>query len=339
MILREFLYVDVDKVRGLLAQLDDGIVEESTEQTHHEKTTGGGFKGLAEHSQRWGTDATSQKSMGDALFPTLEQSLESLGLLTDISDDAANSDLWGEQMRDRYPPGTLIRITAPAALFDARYVTSILTGFATTWQGLVDLGVMEKAAPPPLRKGQQGGQRSTKRPELIPIADRELEDNVPPVTITYGGSVIEREYMQGIVRVSRGMFSTGLHLNMLPSGSTDAIVTARLQEGQRFLDGDTEVLFARYGVSAQDWTMVGTIGHYGHEPLSDDDAPSLVNDDGSVNRAGFTGFINNFLHTVGGTGLADLPQEPGFSVVPLAVYRLVGDASKTLAVLDGAESP
>ena len=66
MLLRDFLYVDADKVRGLLLKLDEGIVEGSTEMEQSEKLSGAGFKGLAEHSQRWGSERTVQKSLGDA---------------------------------------------------------------------------------------------------------------------------------------------------------------------------------------------------------------------------------------------------------------------------------
>lgn len=48
MLLGEFLYVDSDKVRGLLAQLDQGIIEGSSEVEKSEKLTGGDLKGLTE---------------------------------------------------------------------------------------------------------------------------------------------------------------------------------------------------------------------------------------------------------------------------------------------------
>lgn len=326
MLLREFLYVDTDKVRGLLAQLDEGIVEGSKERGHQEKLSGAGFKGLAQHSQKWGSETTVEKSMGDALFPTLEQALESGGILTDLSAELTDDDFWGETMRDRFPAGSLVRVTAPGALFDARYVGASLSAFATSWQGLTNVGVFDAAVPAPAKKGTQGGQRSQKRPAAAEPGLRTIEDEIPDVHIMDGGTTVSREYMQGIVRVARGMFSPGIHLNMRPAASKRAIVTARLQEGRQFLDGDAEVLFSRYGVGVQEWTLVGSIGHYGQKAA--EESPSLVNeDDGSVNRADFVGFVNNFLLTLGETGFIDLPQEPSFSVVPLAVYRVVGNTN------------
>jgi hypothetical protein len=148
MLLRDFLYVDSDKVRGLLAQLDEGIAEGATESETTEKLTGGGLKGMVEHSQRWGGDRTVKKSLADALFPTLEQALESLGMLHDISEELTHAEFWGESMRTALPPSALIRVTAPGALFDARYVSSTFAAFATSFQGLVNIGAFEAALLP-----------------------------------------------------------------------------------------------------------------------------------------------------------------------------------------------
>jgi len=327
MLLRDFLYVDADKVRGLLAQLDEGIVEGSTEMEHSEKLSGAGFKGLAEHSQRWGSERTVQKSLGDALFPTLEQALESLGLMRDISEELSHPDFWGVSMRDRFPPGALVRITALSALFDARYVAATLAAFATSWQGLLNVGAVEAAPPAVTRKGGQGGQRSQQRKGTPDTEPRNIEDDIPDVAFNFGGDNLPREYLQGIVRVARGMFTPGLHLNMRPTGIDSHVVTARLQEGRQFLDGDSEVLFARYGAGMQEWTLVGSVGHYGQAVDSSAiEDPGLVDPGGKVNRARFSTFVNDFLSHIGTLGFIDVPAEPGFSVVPLAVYRLVGES-------------
>lgn len=325
MLLRDFLYVDADKVRGLLAQLDEGIVEGSTEMEQREKLSGAGFKGLAEHSQRWGSERTVQKSLGDALFPTLEQALESLGLMFDISEELSHPEFWGEPMRDTFPPGTLVRITAPSALFDARYVATTFAAFATSWQGLVNVGALEAMPPTPPRKGGQGGQRPQQRKGSPDSGPRNLEDDIPDVALRFEGTSLSREYLQGVVRIARGMFTPGLHLNMRPTGVASHVVTARLQEGRQFLDGDPEILFARYGAGMQEWTLVGSVGHYGQTVDSSTiDDPGLVDASGNVNRSRFATFVNNFLSYIGTLGFIDVPAEPGFSVVPLAVYRIVG---------------
>ena len=331
MLLREFLYVDLDRVRGLLAQLDEGIVEASTETEKAEKLSGAGFKGLAEHSQRWGTERAVQKSQGDALFPTLEGALESLGLLTDLSADLQDVDFWTEEkLQSLAPPGTLVRVTAPGALFDARYVASTLAAFATTMRGLSNLGIMPPSAPPKLQKGQQGGQLPKARNQPASTSGA-LEDAIPDGDLNLGDEPMKAEFLRGIVRVSRGVFTPGLHLNLLPAGTEDShAITARLQEGRQFMDGDAEVLFARYGTGLQEWTLVGSVGHYADVVDEDLMEEGVVGDDDSIRRARFARYVNGFMAQLGSTGFVDVPQAPGFSVVPLAVYRVVGQTTAWL---------
>jgi hypothetical protein len=327
-LLRDFLYVDTDKVRGLLAQLDEGIVEASSEADTHEKSSGLGLKALAEHSQRWGSERTVQKSLGDALFPTLEQALEATGLLVDLSDSLTQGDFWGAEMREHHPPGTLVRITAPAALFDARYLADTFAQFATSLQGLVDMEILQPLPTPrpkPPGKGGQGGQR---RKQPTPIEGiRQLEDAIPDVDLNFDGSVVSRSLMQGVVRLARGMFTPGLHLHMQPVGAEGFGITARLQEGRQFLDSEPDVLFARYGAGLQEWTVVGSLGHYGATVSEAVDNSGLTRADGTVDRSVFVRFINQFVSFLGTQGFVDVPAEPGFSVVPLAVYRVVAQSS------------
>lgn len=83
MILREFLYVDTDKVRAMLAQLDGGVAEEERETNKQEKKYTVGPRSVAQHLQVTGGERYTQKSLGDAIFPMLEAALESEGLLRD----------------------------------------------------------------------------------------------------------------------------------------------------------------------------------------------------------------------------------------------------------------
>lgn len=335
MLLRDFLYVDSDKVRGLLAQIDEGIVEGSTNSDHHEKATGAGLKGLAEHTQRWGTEAVVQKSMGDALFPSLEQALDSLGLLDDLSESLTKEGFWGAEMRQNYPPGSLVRITAPAALFDARFLGDTFAQFATSFQGLVDMDILPAAPKPPVTPpnksgGQSRGQAGNQRKKLpvAPDGPRQLEDSIPDIDLAFGGTVVPRSLLQGVVRLARGMFSPGLHLHMQPAGVEGFTVTARLQEGRQFLDSEPDVLFARYGAALQEWTLVGSIGHYGSAATDAFDNTGMVRGDGTVDRSVFVRFINQFVSFLGTQGFVDVPSAPGFSVVPLAVYRVVAKSNE-----------
>lgn len=187
------------------------------------------------------------------------------------------------------------------------------------------------AAPPApqLKKGGQGGQLPKSRRNPVETEHKQLEDDIPDVDIHFGDDSVSRELLRGMVQLSRGMFAPGLHLNMSPTGVDSHVVTARLQEGRQFLDGESDVLFARYGAEAQSWTLVGSIGHYGTTSEGVADGARLVDEDDNVNRSAFVSFVNSFMSYIGTLGFVDAPSEPGFSVVPLAVYRAIGAPEAT----------
>lgn len=343
LILREFLYVDTDKVRGMQAQLDGGIAEEERQTNKSDKKTEVGAKSLGAYSRGWGEENYIQKSLGDALFQVLEETLDSQGLLKDLSCELSDPDFWySDYFREEVPPGTLVRITAMGSLFDARYAASLLAGYATTYSGLQNLEVVPTTnRKPPTGKSQ--GSRNT------PVANRidQPEDLIPefgPVP-QMGGSDVDAKFLRSIVKVARGLFTPGLHLNLSPANNDQLTVGARLQEGRRFLDSETEILFARYGVGKQLWTLVGSIGHYARpeDKLMPED-PGLVSSANQVIRVRFADFVNSYMRFLGSLGFADIPQYPSFSVVPLAVYRSVPrptsvEVSRSSELVEPASTP
>lgn len=331
-LLREFLYVDVSKVRGLMAQLDDGILESTVSTESSKKTTGGGVKGFASHEAEWGDTNQATKSKGDALFSTLESALESEGLLSDISDLVIDSSLWlSGGLRENYPAGSLVRITCNGHLFDSRFVARTFANFAATAVGLQNLDAMDSSPsqtplPPQAKKAGGAGQKGPKLPKRAVPADWSplpLEAEIPPDLSVLDGGLTGRN-LQGIIQVSRGVYSPGLYLNLQPSDEKTHVVSARLEEGRSFLDSDVDVLFARYGVGFQQWSLVGTVGHHGdYHPKVDFKQGDFLDADGNVVRAAFSQFVNSFMQYLGTLGFADLVQAPAFSVVPIAVYRVL----------------
>ncbi|MFJ8107113.1 hypothetical protein [Streptomyces sp. NPDC096132] len=322
MILRDFLYVDTDKVRAMLAQLDGGISEEER------KTTREGNRWTAgQHLQDVGSETRTQKSLGDALFPTLEAALDAEGLIRDISHEVADVDQWTSgRLKANVPPGSLVRIKANGSLFDARYLAETLAAFGAVNIGLQALGngMTPRTSTPAGAKGRQGKQQNKpSNPKLSDSQAPQLEDIIPDFQIIGSDeSAVNGHYMRAIAQVARGVFAPGLHMNLSPMESGEVLISARLQEGRQYLDSETDILFARYGTEHQEWTLVGSVGAYGptetHVP-----EPTFYRSDGSVLRAEFANYINAHMRYLGSIGFIDLPQYPGFSVIPFAVYRSI----------------
>jgi hypothetical protein len=322
MILREFLYVDTDKVRAMLAQLAGGVAEEERETSRHEKRNTVGPRSVAQHLQVSGGERYTQKSLGDAIFPTLEDELEAQGLLRDISEEVADNSEWTSgHLKEIAPPGSLIRVTAMGSLMDARYAASVFSGFASVALGLEGLGINFGSAATPAPPGKGKAKSSGTRPAKQNPADheRQLEDSIPDFEGPIGA---DGKTLRAITRMARGIFTPGLHLNLFPVDDEEPLISARLQEGRQYLDTEADILFARYGMERQEWTMVGSIGSYGPEDTSMPDM-DFVRTSGAVDRGSFAEGINALMKHLGGLGFVDLPQHPGFSVIPFAVYRSI----------------
>lgn len=331
MFLREYVYVDIDRVAGIASQLYEGVPQRATNVANRRKQLQADLKIVG---GSWGNEQgeSVERSLGDVLFRDVELDLESLGLLADLSTELAERDTW-EELGDLLQPGQVIRLTALGTLFHPAQMSDSLVGLATAAHGLVDIGTAESpsATPPVPPRAKQGtarkavGQgRSGGESSLLP------EDALPPgEEIPMMG--VKRDLFAGLIKIIRGTFGEGLHLQLRPSGPDGPIVSSRLEMGRRFLDSTPEVLFSRYGLVQQEWTVVGVIGQLGTQkppPIGE----GIVNADSSVNRAKVVDLVAGLLHEA--AGLVDLPHDDGFSVVPFAVYRsLRGQADS------GAKAP
>jgi hypothetical protein len=314
----------------MLAQLDGGVAEEERETSSQEKRYTVGPRSFAQHLQVAGSERYTQKSLGDAIFPTLEEALESEGLLRDISEEAADPSQWDSGGLERIaPPGSLVRITAMGSLFDTRYAASVFSAYASVALGLQGIGVdltdTLKKTPP--GKGKSGHQGPRPKPGQVQ-PERQLEDSIVDFQ---GPDGVDGNSLRSIIRMAKGIFAPGLHINLSPVDSGNVLIGSRLQEGRQYLDTEADILFARYGTEPQEWTLVGSVGSYGPK---DTTVPNFnfFNPDGAVDRGKFAGSINGLMKHLGGMGFIDLPQHPGFSLIPFAAYRTIPHSSNVVAL-------
>lgn len=141
--LREYLFVDVPRVRMLVSQLRGGAPESTksveSRSRHlranlHLLDVGGG-------SQRGEEDTIA---LSDLYVSMLEEDAEALGMLTDLSDRASKRNFWLRGgLRRTLEPGVLLRVTAPTRLMDAAGLIRIWRSFEAASGGDDDFeGVM-----------------------------------------------------------------------------------------------------------------------------------------------------------------------------------------------------
>jgi len=321
MFLREYVYVDIDKVQGLAGQLYDGVPDKATNLSERQKQLGVDLKFLRGQTSSGSADSVD-RNLGDSIFKDLEADLEAIGLLSDKSDDLKEREAWAGTPDNLYP-GQIIRITAPGTLFHPNQMADALVGVATAGQGMSEMGISSETKDSSAAKNknapQKGGNRSGRQPHPEP----RFPEDLLPQSETLPMLDAPRGLLSGIIKVIRGVFGEGVHLHLRPAGPEGPVISARLEPGRKFLDSSPEVLFSRYGLHEQDWTLVGMIGQLG---ISGEDSatPDVMNQNASINRAKFVDLVSTFMDQT--NGFVDLPQAPGFSVVPLAVYRGLGIA-------------
>ncbi|WP_143546859.1 DUF6414 family protein [Rhodococcus sp. 06-235-1A] len=324
--LREYVYVDVDKVRGLVSQIDEGVPEKvvSTEaKERHAEIRNRHLGGAGGNRTK---EDTLERSMADSLFKILEEDLEALQLLTDLSEPLSSLSEW-KSLEFDLVPGAIVRVTALGSLFHPAQLSHALVGIATASSGIAsyldslntDPSEALRKRPSGNRKGGSGGPAAGVKPLPRPGSDLNPEDLLPNEK-TLPVLDIPREQLAGIIQFVRGIYDDGVHLHMWPRGKSGPSVTARLESGRRFLDSSPEVLFSRYGIAEQEWTIVGVIGQLGRgEPSAD--APESSD---NFSRSTIIEVVEWLLAVAGKGGLVDSPVAPGFTVVPLAVYRSIG---------------
>lgn len=325
-IFREFLYADIERTRSLFAQRLGGIPEE-------DRVTDSVFRHYALGVQRYlgaGKEIRSeqyeQRSLLDALFPALENLLEVEGWLTDISDVVHNTeDDDPGILRSKIEPGSIVRFTARGTLFDAEFVAKILAGVSVAADGISTF-----ANPTQLNSGQQKQKPKGQRGKLeseVPAKTPQLEDLIEDFPSGIMGG-LPPNFLRSMVRVARGMFPNGLYLLLEGDGGVGWTATARLQKGRQYLEAEPDILFSRYGTAPHDWTIVGTVGYFA-EPSDSNmlEGVDFTNDDKSVSRTKFVTGLNALTTMVANLGFADSPAFPGFTIIPLAVYRTIPHAA------------
>ena len=217
-VLRDYLYVDVDKVKSIAGQLESGVPEETRLTTKDAKRTTMGWRTFLSYSPESSEEGYIQRSMLDSLFPDLEDILDH-GWLEDISDDFQQAD--GQvfnRIQSKRPEGSLFRLTADGYLFDVRHFAGLFANLSTAVGGYQEfekatkdlaeaMAAQRAGAPPKKAPPSKGAGRNSQRSGELAM-DR-LEDAIEDFAPQYD---LSPSFLRSMVRTARGVFSPGLHL-------------------------------------------------------------------------------------------------------------------------------
>jgi hypothetical protein len=288
--LREFLYVDADRVRSLLAQLQ-GLILES----------------LA-------SPVDGSRSAQDLTFVAFEQLADEHLLVKDLGAPYFDAEQWRTgAVHKELRPGDLVRIGADVqvldgGLFETRLqrLDALLDAYLTvTGQRNVPLGAQKNdEGPKPL-----GAQRGVAKKQA------------------FGG--LDQPQLQAIAEFVKAYVGESIAVRVLPCGrdQLDLGFTGALLGWKTYVQDDRDTLFSRYGNVASRWTavlQVAAMPENGRDEVTVDS--DVLDAAGNLSRAGVERVATQLLAMMEGIGIAEGPRWPSISVTPLAFYRDVSPA-------------
>lgn len=128
-VLRDFFYVDTDRVRSLLAQLYEGVPEQVKKSEEKHSKWQVGLRGLATALRESGSSSEGEetRALSDLHFAMFEEAAEVTGFLRDITEETLDPRNWKRsRLHNMLVEGDLIRYTAPTRIIDPRHIAKTL---------------------------------------------------------------------------------------------------------------------------------------------------------------------------------------------------------------------
>jgi hypothetical protein len=331
-LVRDFLYVDIDRVRSMLAQLAGGAPEVVRERTSKLSTLGGtvGLPPLSFQGGRNRSDEQEEsRSLTDLTFVLFEESAEAVGLLSDISDEASRVDRWRSgHLQKTLLVSQLIRITAPVRLIDPVHFEASVNRIDDLVEAFAAISANEQPLQPPTsgsskaRSGKPGAREGGRKAAAITAKKQELLGSLPADALPIIG------------RLVAGLFRGGIWMRSLPCGPDipDCSFAGALLDRTAYIEPERDALFSRYGVQPSEWTLVAVVSRFGATGATSGAKPLGVQRPGvsaEMDRLQLEELAAGLLAMFETVGVAEAPREPSIAVTPLALYRpLVGGTWK-----------
>jgi hypothetical protein len=302
----DFLYLDIERIKSLLSQLQKGVVESTIERisTSKEAKAGAMFFGVANLGGELGRQRTleQEKSFRDYLYTLFDQIAEETGLFKS-SFDFADAWAWRGEVRKTLKGGQLIKITSPTRIIDAveiqQRITSILSlpvdvaGAVATEEDVQKYSRKQLDAMLEQRGSMMFGAKR------VPLMMRSIGNLVDKI---FAGQVVVRQFPC--------------------EDDSNCNLFGLLSRQPGLLQDASEAIFAKYGAGLSEWTMVAQIANVPDESEERDvsDMPDFM-DGTRLDRNKFEEFTDRFLGFIQRTGFASAPRFPEISVTPLAVFH------------------
>lgn len=342
--IREFLYVDVQRTRSLLAQLEDGVVEQYVRRTALDDAGelgatvfGIGGKGT------WGTHESHEesRSLMDLTAVVFEEAAASQGLVVDIEPSNQVEEWASGEAHQALREGEILRVTGDLLITDPEYIGARFAALDGFMADLIEmqvgiamdaLRVMRDTEVEKLQR-QMRSANSNQRKQFerkLRALEEEMEAEArKKVEAEIGAKSVDQ--MRSIMKVMQSFIGGTISVRMLACGvdHPESGFAGSLLGRDEYLQREREELYSRYGSVLSGWTALMQIAHIpsGAATASARDSAASEWGDlaagGNINRAAFEGAAAKLLQMMESIGVAEGPRWPTISVIPLAIYRPV----------------
>jgi hypothetical protein len=180
---RDFIYLDVERLKSILAQIDEGYLEERATSSATSKTVGGGAEaqvpGLAKLGGTgqyvWNNQATETKTLHDHIYNYVERRLSEESLLY-VLNEHLDAERWlSDAARTRVPSTAFAIVTGSALINDYGYLRAFLSDINKVAAALGRLSVQEEVASLPKAKAKELVAAASKKFQLPESQVKDLE--------------------------------------------------------------------------------------------------------------------------------------------------------------------
>lgn len=343
--LREFLYVDITRVRSLLGQLDEGVVENIIQKSERVKNgqvgfTWSPFQAVAGSGRS--DSAEESRSVQDLTFALFEEAAQSEGIIRSVDSSEIDSPAaWDDaSIHGRFAEGEIIQITSPISIIDPEFVRGRMDRFVSMYKGIAEIEAnkkreaiagLEQAAMAEIEATPVSGGRdrqSTERRKASGKLKREIEDLNAKINAEL--TDIDKQISPVMTMLSYFLPPDSIAVRFPTCGTdrNDLGFSGSLLGRAEYIQLERDALFSRYGSSLRGWTSVLQIASIPAEPSegasSEISLPTLDFEGASkISRIAMEQAVMAMLGMLEAKGLAEGPAWPQISVIPLGIYRVV----------------
>jgi hypothetical protein len=323
--LKEFLYVDIQRVRSYYGQMNRGIIDsvKSTSSVNGKGQLEAKMFGLGGRGEASGGYAKeSSRSLQEILYVLFEENFESEGRIIDNPRLFEDVDAWRSgRLHESIREGQIIRYTGNIQIMDPSFASGRIDQILNLVTALAGFQIpgnpAGSPATPPVRKGGGAAKgKAAKTPEeMRDVLKKQLASQM------LGGQQLTMSNIGEFIRAfTNGSTSVSIH----PCGFDQPGVyfSGSLLGRSDYIQEEREELFARYGTQLEGWTTVMQVARMpkGQRPQSFE-SEDLLTEEGVIDRAKTIRFTGDFMRFIEGMGAVEGVVFPSVSVTPLAIYR------------------